>query len=70
VVSADIEPEEDQPHTFWILGQPFQRSLADAELMLERDGDTGQQDEEARDEHELAEPIGNLAEHQAEDQDG
>jgi hypothetical protein len=70
VVSADVEPEEDQPHTLWVLGQPFQRSRADAELMLARDGDTGQQDEEAGDEHELAEPIRNLAEHQAEDQNG
>src|SRR6516162_11294198 len=70
VVSADVEPEQDQPDTFWVLGQPFQRSPADAELMLARDGDPGQQNEEARNDHELTEPVGNLAEDQAEDQNG
>jgi hypothetical protein len=38
--------------------------------MLARDGDPRQQNQEAGDEHELAEPIVNVAEHQAEDQNG
>src|SRR5712672_1190150 len=36
--------------------------------MLARDGDAGQEHEEARDDHELTEPVVNLAQEQAEDQ--